>query len=191
MENLRQAFCFGGVLSPDEIAYITGHFAMQPFRAGEHFLAPGELSNRLGFVSAGVCRRYLVGPEPEDEATTCFLRPNQFILDLESFSSNQPTHSGIQALTACELLLIERRPWQQLMEEIPKLFILSKLLTEVALLNTLKDNDFLHFGTAKQKYQEFIKRYPDLILSIPQHYIASYLRITPQSLSRIRKTELR
>ena len=191
MENLRQALRFGGVLSPDEIAYITGCFAVQPLRAGEHFLFPGELSNRLGFVSSGVCRTYLVGPQPEDEATTCFIRPNQFILDLESFYSNQPTHSGIQALTACELLLIDRRPWQQLIEEIPKLFILSKLLTEVALLNNLKDNDFLHFGTAKQKYLEFVKRYPDLVLSVPQHYIASYLRITPQSLSRIRKSKLR
>ena len=190
MENLRQVFRFGGVLSPDEIAHITGHFARQQFRAGEHFLAPGDLSDRLGFVNTGVCRTYLVGQEPEDEATTCFIRPNQFILDLESFYSNRPTHSGIQALTACELLLIDRSPWQQLLEEIPKLFILSKLLSEVALLNALKDNDFLHFGTAKQKYLEFVKRYPDLLLSIPQHYIASYLHITPQSLSRIRKSGL-
>jgi hypothetical protein len=72
--------------------------------------------------------------------------------------------------------------------QIPKLFILSKLLTQVALLNNLKDSDFLHFGTAKQKYEEFVKRYPDLVLSVPQHYIASYLRITPQSLRRIRKS---
>jgi CRP-like cAMP-binding protein len=191
MENLRKAFGFGGVLSLDEIAHITSHFAVQQFRAGEHFFAPGEFSNQLGFVSAGVCRMYIVGPEPEDEATTCFIRPNQFIMDLESFHSNRPTYSGIQALTECELLLIDRRTWQQLIEEIPKLFILSKLLTEVALLNGFKDNDFLHFGTAKQKYLEFLKRYPDLVLSIPQHYIASYLRITPQSLSRIRKSELR
>lgn len=190
MENLRQAFSFGGVLSPGEIAYVTNHFVLQPFRAGEHFFAPGELTNQIGFVSAGVCRLYLVGPQPEDEATMCFLRPNQFLMDVESFYSNQPTQSGIQAITACELLLIDRRTWQRLLEEIPKLFILSKLLTEVALLNNLKDNDFLPFGTAKQKYQEFVKRYPDLVLSVPQHYIASYLRITPQSLSRISKSEL-
>ncbi|MBO3273152.1 hypothetical protein [Hymenobacter defluvii] len=64
------------------------------------------------------------------------------------------------------------------------------ILTEATLLNKIKDNDFLHFGTAKQKYQEFVKRYPDLLLIIPQHYIASYLHITPQLLSRIRKSEL-
>ncbi|UOQ54931.1 Crp/Fnr family transcriptional regulator [Hymenobacter cellulosivorans] len=188
MENLRKAFGFGGVLSADEIAHVTGQFVPQHLRAGEHFFAPGDYPNQLGFVSTGVCRLYLVGREPEEEATRCFIRPHQFILDLESFHSNQPTQVGIQALTACELLLLDRRTWQQLVVESPKLFILSKLLTEVALLNNLKDSDFLHFGTAKQKYQEFVKRYPDLVLSVPQHYIASYLGITPQSLSRIRKS---
>ena len=69
----------------------------------------------------------------------------------------------------------------------PQLFILSKSLTEAALLNKLKDKDFLHFGTARQKYQEFVRRYPDLALRVPQRYVASYLGITPQSLSRIRK----
>lgn len=187
MENLRKAFEFGGVLSADEIAQVTGQFVGQQLRAGEHFFAPGDYPTQLGFVSAGVCRLYLVGGMPEEEATRCFIRPHQFILDLESFHTNRPTQVGIQALTACDLLLLDRRTWQQLLAEIPKLFILSKLLTEVALLNNLKDSDFLHFGTAKQKYAEFVKRYPDLVLRVPQHYIASYLRITPQSLSRIRK----
>ncbi len=56
------------------------------------------------------------------------------------------------------------------------------------LLNKIKDNDFLNFRTAADKYREFVKRYPDLALYVPQQYIASYLKITPQSLSRIRKT---
>jgi CRP-like cAMP-binding protein len=191
MENLRKALSFGGVLNPDEIAGITSHFVPQQLRPGEHFLAPGGISDQVGFISAGVCRMYIVGRDPEDEATTYFVRPNQFLMDPESFYSNLPTYVGMQAITECEVLAIDRRSWQRLSEEVPKLFILSKILTEVALLNKIKDNDFLHFGTAKQKYLEFLKRYPDLVLSIPQHYIASYLRITPQSLSRIRKSELR
>ena len=190
MENLRKAFSFGGVLSPDEVLYLTGHFTPQRFRAGEHFFAPGNLTDQLGFVSAGVCRQYITGREPDEEATTCFIRPNQFVLDVEGFYGNRPANSGIQALTECELLLIGRQSWQQLSEELPKLFILSKILTEAALLNNIKDKDFLHFGTARQKYQEFVKRYPDIVLRVPQHYIASYLHVTPQSLSRIRKSGL-
>lgn len=76
------------------------------------------------------------------------------------------------------------------MEEIPKFFILSKSLAESALLNKLKDNDFLNFGTATDKYREFLHRYPDLAQQVPQGMIASYLKITPQSLSRIRRQKL-
>ncbi|WP_311136535.1 Crp/Fnr family transcriptional regulator [Hymenobacter cellulosilyticus] len=130
MENLRKAFEFGGVLNAEEIAQVTDPFVAQSLRAGEHFFAPGDYPNRLGFVSAGVCRLYLVGRMPEEEATRCFIRPHQFILDLESLHSHRPTQVGIQALTACELL--DKRIWQQLLVEVPKLFILSKLLTEVA-----------------------------------------------------------
>ena len=60
-------------------------------------------------------------------------------------------------------------------------------LTEATLLNKIKDNDFLNYGTAKDKYQEFLKWYPDLMREVPQNYIASYLKITLRSLSRIRK----
>lgn len=187
MENLHKAFSFGGVLSPDEIAHVTKQFVRQSLQAGEQFLTPGASSNRIGFVGAGVCQGYVVGKKPEQEKTTYFYRPNQFLLDIESFYSHRPARLGIRAMTECELLYIDWHRWHQLSEEVPNLFILSKSLTEAALLNKLKDNDFLHFGTARQKYLEFIKRYPDLALSVPQRYIASYLGITPQSLSRIRK----
>jgi hypothetical protein len=69
----------------------------------------------------------------------------------------------------------------------PTLYIFIKSITEAQLLNKIKDNDFLNFGDAKTKYVEFIKRYPLLLQQVPQQYIASYLKITPQSLSRIRK----
>lgn len=89
MENLRKAFGFGGVLNADEIVQVTEPFTAQSLRAGEHFFAPGDYPDRLGFVSAGVCRLYLVGRGPEqEEATRCFIRPHQFILDLESFHSH-------------------------------------------------------------------------------------------------------
>jgi hypothetical protein len=85
------------------------------------------------------------------------------------------------------ILWTSRRDWERLTEKIPKLFILMKSLSEALMLNKLKDLDFLNFGTATDKYKEFLKRHPDLALYVPQQYIASYLKIAPQSLSRIRK----
>jgi CRP-like cAMP-binding protein len=146
---------------------------------------PGQFFDRLGFVDSGVFRNYIINTELE-EASKYFMRQNQFLMDIESFYDGSPTTSGMQAVTEACLFSIGRKEWLRLSEEIPKLFILTKSLTESALINKIKDNDFLHFGTARRKYEEFVRRYPDLALSVPQQYIASYLQITPQSLSRIR-----
>ncbi|WP_170827259.1 cyclic nucleotide-binding domain-containing protein [Arcticibacter eurypsychrophilus] len=72
-----------------------------------------------------------------------------------------------------------------------KLHLFPAILMRKYSSQASKDNDFLHFGTAKERYDQFVKRYPDLALSVPLQCIASYLRITPQSFSRIRKEAVR
>ncbi|MCR8558981.1 Crp/Fnr family transcriptional regulator [Mucilaginibacter sp. BJC16-A38] len=186
MDNLAKALTFGGILNADEIERITVAFEVKVLKAGEHFYKPGDIADKLGFVDSGVVRVYIPGNELE-EATKYFMRKNQFLMEFESFYDNNPAPSGIQAVTEARLLTINRNGWNRLTEEVPKLFLLTKMLTEAALINKIRDNEFLSFGTARQKYDEFVKRYPDLALSVPLQYIASYLQITPQSLSRIRK----
>ena len=187
MNNLNRALTFGGILGTEEIFQITTCFEKQVVKPGENFFIHGQVSDRLGFIEAGVFRIYIINDEFE-EATKYFMRQNQFMMDIESFYNGSPASSGVQAVTDACLFSISRKEWLRLSEEIPKLFILTKSLTESALINKIKDNDFLHFGTARQKYEEFVRRYPDLALSVPLQYIASYLHITPQSLSRIRKS---
>lgn len=186
MDNLSNALLFGGILNTEEITHITRRFERQELKSGNHFFMPGQISDRLGFVDNGIFRVYVENDEGE-EATKYFFRQNQFMMDIDSFYHGSPTIAGIQAVTEAHLLSINRQHWFQLNEDIPKLFMLTKSLTEAALINKIKDSDFLRFGTASQKYEAFVKRYPDLALKVPLQYIASYLQITPQSLSRIRK----
>lgn len=186
MERLRTALNFGGILPNESIDYIISHFKQENLKAYEYFMTLGRVANGFGFVNSGIFRSYSVGKDGE-EVTKYFIRQNQFVVDLESYYSLRPSESALQAVVDSELFTIRRSVWDKLTEEVPKLFLLTKSLTEVALLNKMKDNDFLNYGTALDKYQEFIKRYPDLALQVPQQYIASYLKITPQSLSRIRK----
>ncbi|RYG02756.1 MAG: Crp/Fnr family transcriptional regulator [Chitinophagaceae bacterium] len=122
-----------------------------------------------------------------EEATKYFFKENQFMVDLESYHSRKPSTDPMQAVITSRILVIKREDWDELINGIPKLYLLMKSISEATLLNKLKDNDFLNFGTSTEKYKEFVKRYPYLALHVPQQYIASYLRITPQSLSRIRK----
>lgn len=186
MEKLRTAFNFGGILPADSIEYVVSHFQQQELKALDHFHQLGMVQHGFGFVNKGIFRSYALDKEGE-EVTKYFIRQNQFVVDLESYYSLKPSESALQAVVESELFVIKRSAWDKLNEEVPKLFLLTKSLTEAALLNKIKDNDFLNYGTAIDKYKEFIKRYPDLALQVPQQFVASYLKITPQSLSRIRK----
>lgn len=186
MEKLKAALSFGGILTKENLQDIMSYFDEKELEAGMYFSTIGNVSNEIGFIDTGVVRIYSVN-EAGEEVTWYFFRENQFIADLESYYSRKPSTYPLQAVVDTRLNCVKREDWEKLIEKIPQLFILTKSLSEALLLNKLKDNDFLNFGTATDKYKEFIKRYPDLALYVPQRYIASYLKITPQSLSRIRK----
>lgn len=186
MEKLKHALEFGGLLSKENIDYIFSCFTNKKLKAAEHFQPMFKIANEVAFVEQGVLRVY--GLETNgDEVTKYFIRENQFIVDLESYYSSTPSKNAFQAPVNTELYIIHKLVINQLCEEIPNFYIFLKSITEVNLLSKIKDNDFLNFGDSKTKYIEFVKRYPELMQQVPQHYIASYLKITPQSLSRIRK----
>lgn len=186
MENLRKALQFGGILGPKDLDYVLPFYQEISLDTNDHFLDFGRISNQIGFVDSGILRAYSIDPYG-NEVTKYFIRPGQFVVDLESFYNNVPSESAIQAVIPSRVFAISRSSWSKVSEEIPKLYILSKSLTEATLLNKIKDNDFLNYGTARDKYEEFLRRYPDLAMQVPQNMIASYLKITPQSLSRLRK----
>jgi CRP-like cAMP-binding protein len=186
MDNLRKALEFGGILTQEDLDYVLPFYRTIDLDTNDHFLDFGAISKQIGFVDKGILRSYDID-KYDSEVTKYFIRQGQFVVDLESFYNNSPSESAIQAVVPTRIYAISRSNWSKVSEEIPKLFILSKSLTEATLLNKIKDNDFLNYGTARDKYEAFLKRYPDLATQLPQHLIASYLKITPQSLSRLRK----
>lgn len=186
MENFVATLRFGGILNADSIQQILKTVVEKPLKANEHFLEFGQIAHEIMFVSEGIFRSYDIDNQG-GEITKYFVRPNQFYADLESYYNLTPCENAIQAVTAAKVLVIKRKEWEKLNETIPNFYIYTKTIIEATLLNKIKDNDFLNYGTAMDKYLELQKRYPEILLHVPQQYIASYLKITPQSLSRIRK----
>lgn len=188
MENLINALGFGGILSDEEVEYVAGYFKALELKPSNEFLSIGRISDRIGFVDKGILRIYSIGDDME-EVTNYFVQRNQFTVDIKSFYEDKPSAMAIQAVTDSRILSVQRSTWQALYEEIPQLYVLTKSLSEATLLNKITGNEFLNFGSAKDKYLAFIKRHPKLAVWVPQQYIASYLKITPQSLSRIRRKD--
>ncbi|WP_207514572.1 Crp/Fnr family transcriptional regulator [Longitalea luteola] len=186
MEKLQQALGFGGILSKEDIAYVLSHFKNKRLKAAAHIHSMHSIAREVAFVESGILRTY--GADPNgNEVTKYFIRENQFVVDLESYYTATPGRNAIQAVVPSDIYTIQKAVLDRLTEEIPNLYIFLKSITEAHLLNKIRDNDFLNFGDSRTKYLEFLKRYPELASQVPQQYIASYLRITPQSLSRIRK----
>ncbi|HEA28567.1 MAG TPA: Crp/Fnr family transcriptional regulator [Leeuwenhoekiella sp.] len=185
MEKLKSALSFGGILSEGDITIITSAFQQRELKPDEYFQEFGKIADKIAFVNNGVLRVFCTN-EQGDDVTKYFVRENQFFADMISYYSTQPATDAIQAATPCKIFWIYFSVFEKLYAEIPGLTIFFKSISESTLLNKIKDNDFLNFGNAKTKYCEFVRRYPLLAQQVPQQYIASYLKITPQSLSRIR-----
>ncbi|QBR12759.1 Crp/Fnr family transcriptional regulator [Sphingobacterium sp. CZ-2] len=186
MEKLLSSLSFGGILSEMDIQLFASCFKEKIMKTGDFFLEYNDIAREIAFLEKGILRMYSPSIDGS-EITKYFIREGQFTVDLESYYAVKASTESIQAVTNTVIFTIGKSEIEKLSKEIPNLYIYIKTITEMSLLNKIKDNDFLHFGDAKTKYREFLRRYPDLALQVPQQYVASYLKITSQSLSRIRR----
>ena len=141
--------------------------------------------NNIYFIESGIIRYYQM--DDGKEVTGGFFFKGEWYADLFSFFSNSDTKQTAQALEDSTLLFISKQDLDKLYKEIPKTERFGRIIAEqtlVGLRNKMDDHTLLN---AKERYLNLIKRNPIIIKKIPQHYIASYLGIKPQSLSRIRK----
>jgi CRP-like cAMP-binding protein len=125
-----------------------------------------------------------------EEDTCYFLKENQFAVALESFQQQIPANESLQALTDCELLTLSYDKMQVLYQQIPQWQSLVAKLTEHALLTKLYHRSPLVNADAKTRYENFLRDHADIALRIPLGYVASYLGITQQSLSRLRRDRI-
>ncbi|UOE52510.1 Crp/Fnr family transcriptional regulator [Mucilaginibacter sp. SMC90] len=186
MKRLKSALSFGGILSEDDVDILASDFKYRKVKAGDYLHEFHEIATDIIFVDNGVIRLFGIDRNSND-ITKHFVRQNQFFANLESYYAKQPATEALQAVVNSEVYVINFSAFEKHLQLIPNLYIQFKSISESTLLQKIKDNDFLNFGDAKAKYLEMLKRYPTLVQQVPQQYIASYLKITPQSLSRIRK----
>lgn len=152
----------------------------------KHLFAQGDTCRWVGFVNEGCLRYYLIDNAAE-ERIIYFAMENWWIGDLASFNQKQPSLYNLQALTDVELLLLDRDIVDEVCRKCPsweKFFRLSTQKSYAAVTDR-----YIQFQamSAEEKYLQLVKKSPSLFQRVPQHYIASYLGIKPQSLSRIRK----
>ena len=157
---------------------------------GIHYLKSGRVCNYIGFVLDGIMRTYRIDNN-SDEITMYFIKENQFAVDIESFNSRKISDINIQAITDCKLIQIDFNDFEYLKNNISSWGQITLEITNYALLEKLRNRSSLVAEDAPTRYEKFIQEQPEIVQRVPLIYIASYLGITPQSLSRIRKSFLK
>lgn len=173
-----------GVSSKD-LAAISTFFKPKTLNKGDFFLKAGRRSDRLGFVQSGILREFVA--LDDKEITKWISTKGYFTVDLASFVFDQAARWNIQALTDCELYVIDISDYQKIGQIVPRWAELEKLFIAKC-FTVLEDRILQHLSlSAEERYQQLFNFNQELFNQVPLQYLASMLGMTPETFSRIRK----
>jgi len=186
MEALINYILQFGNLNQQQIDLVLSKATILELRKDEYFSEAGKVPKYTGFVLQGVFRFCYYNNKGE-EITNNFVEENSFVVDYQKFESNVAASEYIQAVTDCKLLVFSKKDWNQLFNTIIDWDKIVSKIYQKCLLEAIDRRSPLISEDATTRYLSFIERFPSLANRVPLAYVASYLGITQQSLSRIRK----
>ncbi len=173
-------------LTEEEQKIISDAFHLKAFKKKEFFLEQGRPNRQEAFVVSGTFRVFHVDIK-STEHVLYFGFKDWWVGDSASFNSDIPSFLTVQAMEDSELLYITWEEKERLYEAVPKLERLFRIIT-MRTLTVLQKRFFLTVGaSAEDRYLELLERHQGIEQLVPQHQIASYLGILPESLSRMKK----
>jgi CRP-like cAMP-binding protein len=172
-------------LSPAEITIVTSLFKERTYKKGDFFLEEGRICKQVGFVAKGLMRFYI--NHDGEEKTYSFSQENDYVCNYESFIPQKPSTKIIQALEDSEVFVISYNDLQLLYANVREGERFGRIAIESVFIQLLKDISSFYTETPALRYEMFLKNHADLQQRISQYYIASFVGVKPQSLSRIRK----
>lgn len=170
-----------------EVESFRGSCHQKRLERGEWLLTVGQRCHHAFFILRGVVRQYSIDKRGR-EHTLFFAAEGQFLANIEAVCLNMPSSYFIQALEDLEVIMLSETDLRKLSEETKHFGELRLRLLHEHILHQQKRITQLQADTAEERYLTFVEDYPEMMLRVPQHHIASYLGITPESLSRIRKS---
>ncbi|MBC8112678.1 MAG: Crp/Fnr family transcriptional regulator [Verrucomicrobia bacterium] len=171
--------------SAEELATITEKLVLKKLKRKEFLCQEGQVCHSVAFINQG-CLRYFYLTDGEEKIGQFFFE-NAWYTDYESFLTGQPSKQNIQALEHSELLILSKTALYKLYENLPKFERFGRIMAENAYLGIRKNNFSYLTRSPEERYLQLIRERPKLLERVSLKYIASYLGIKPESLSRIRK----
>lgn len=181
-------------LNDTEWELVNNILEIRYFKKGELISYKNDIWTDFIYINSGLIRSYIINDEGKDFTRQFYFNNNEssiinlFAMDLTSLIVQIPSYRGFEVLFDSEVIVFSRKNLSSLFSISKKFIHLERIATELAYLHT--DNDYYNLLT-KSKKKRFLylqKTMPKLIKKVPQYHIATYLGMTPVSLSRIKKT---
>jgi len=173
-------------LNEEEQELIKNYLTVKKIRKRQYLLQEGDVCKCVAFVEKGAMRLYRVN-EDGSEHIIWFALEGAFMTDLYSFLTNEPSAYNIDAIEDSELVLITKIASDELRKRSPQYQEFIFQATSEAYIQLEKRiSSTISFGL-EERYKQLTSNYPDIIQRLPQHMIASYMGLTPETLSRVRK----
>jgi CRP-like cAMP-binding protein len=186
---LRASISTKITLNDDQYAYATSLFKHKKLKKRQYLLQEGDVCKYQAFVTKGMLRSYTV-EEKGTEHILQFAPEGWWIADLASYITGEPSKFNIEAMEDAELLLLSKPSWDELMQRIPKFEHYFRILIQNHLIATQKRLMQSLTETAEEKYARFSETYPQCLQRVPQHMIASFIGVSRETLSRLRKNRV-
>lgn len=183
---LLEKVCQKIALSAEEQEHLKSAFQVLKRPKNEYLLQPGNPSVCLYFVVSGFVRIFHVDEEG-NEITTEIATTSDFISSYEDFINEKPSSSYIQCISDCMVLGISKENYDRLFNEILDWSVFCQSVSEHYLLRSSQRVQSFQKLSAKERYAQLLQSHPTVARNTPVKYLASFLGMRPQSLSRIRK----
>ena len=172
--------------SEADLAVIRDQLTPKKLRKKQYLLQEGDVCKFIAFVEKGVMKSYTID-EKGVESIIQFAVEEWLISDLFSFLTSEPATYNIDAIEDCELVLISKTAHEELLRTLPKYETWIRLQLTNAYIALQRRLTSIISLSLEERYQYFSTLYPELLQRVPQHMIASYMGLTPETLSRVRR----
>lgn len=169
---------------PDSIDVLAQLLVPMKFHRGEVILREGEECTCMYYVDSGMVRQYYF--KNGKDVTEHFSFEGRIVMCIESLLKHVPSQIIIESLETTQLYALPRKKLLEAIEYTPELGILYRKILEHALISSQHHADSQRFENAQERYERLLKEKPEIILRAPMIHVASFLQMTPETLSRVR-----
>ena len=174
-------------ISSEDWEFFNSKLETRFFPKKSNFLKLNDIENHISFITNGTVRLYIPKEDPDKEITFGFCFKDEFVSAYDSFLTQKPSAYQLQTLTPTKMMSITYEDLQLVYKHTEIGNLIGRLTAErLFLIKSKREQTLLNFS-AEERYLNLFKERPELLKEVPLKYISSYIGVTSQALSRIRK----